>query len=1339
MKQEIKVLTHFHTDFSKFDSAAFVEDMVQRGAELGAEAMAISEHGVMTSIEPFLDACKAHQIQPILGVEAYLQEDGEEGRSHLVLYAKNMDGYHAIAKAVSASNERLDASGFPRMNFEILERFFGKGSQGEGNVIATTACISGPFARILLHDRFLEEKKLRLQENFQKKYRFMDINQFIQIYREKERRIEAIKRNVKELQEEKRECKKRAERKFGLAQKRVDKLKGTDTYEGAKRELEAEKEICAKAKEKVRELEAQIKELQTTMRLQKKDFAEAKKMYTKCEHLQQQCQTLTENQWGREEMQNHFLDTLYRFLRIFGKNLWVEVQNHGMKEEAMVMPYLVSVAQAYQLQLIAANDAHMVYGTPRDIYARECMKSLRFNKWSPCSESEKQLYIKTDAELKHALLGLNLSEEVVDLAMAGCVRLKDECHMEFVQENHYPKFSNEPGYDANKELEMAAWKGFYEKIKHPTKEYQERMKYEIHIIQSMGYSDYHLIVKDFLEVGRKIGNLPKKKFQYLKDHVLEMDYQTFMEFIDTNQTYFGYSIGPGRGSAAGSLVCYCLGITNLDPIENDLLFERFLNPERVSMPDIDSDIHTEVRPILIEYVKKKYGEHSVCCIMTEGRNQTKASVRSAGRIVGSRYYQDSAALYSVADQIGKAIPDSVKKIEDCKEDLLLEFQGDKTVRAILDTAEVIQGRLFTHGMHAAGVVISDNGDIREYIPLMYNEANRQFTSQCDMIKIEENGLLKMDFLGLKNLDIITDAIRLIYERTGKKINLDHLDMEDRQVYHEIYSRGDTNSVFQVESNGMKDMLRKFQPESFADICLLVAMYRPGPMEFIPGVIEVKHGRKKVSYAATQLKDILSPTYGAIVYQEQVQKIFQVLAGYSLGQADLVRRAMSKKKDKLLEKERAAFVSGDQERNIVGCLANGISEEVANKLFDQMKDFAKYAFNKSHAAVYAKTSYITAYLKHYYPLEYLTAVLNHTENDKAGPIFENILAYGYRVLPPDVNHSMKDFTLEGNDVRFGLSHIPNIGKECEELIKEREKEPFASYSDFYLRVKPKKKLFDNLLKTGGFDTFGSRKGVIDASGFLKQWMKEMDTLNMSIEKNEKAFLAEKNQTKKKKLIETMKKQKQLKRHLEEDLEYYQIPKELDDVMQNLKDEYELLGLFLGSHPMNYVENQGSNVSEVVKQPHRAKEIITMTGLVLNVRILKTRKDQKDFAIFDFGDQSHKIQVVCFPKNYEKLKQHLCDFSVLNIQCKVGEKDGEVQYYLENVIPTFTSQTKLILEIPCYAQWGAYREMIEDYRVDNGCQLLIYTKKERYIGTYQRLVSSNILKDQRFVMERIETDL
>lgn len=1360
----LKIVNHFHTDASKFDSAALVKDMVKKAAEYGAEAMAITEHGNMASMEEFLDCCKEYGIKAIPGVEAYYRNpELPFKRSHLVLHAKNLKGYHQIAKAVTESNHYLEKEIYPIMNDEILMKFFGPGSEGYGNVIATSACMGGPLATILLHNAGVIKKCNNKMINFGEKYH-IPLNNFqgiMNTQKEEEALLDQMLEEKKLLTQKKTAFKKIADQKFTAKKNRIARLEGTPSYETMLTQLNQEMEYAKNAALIVKKLTQEVKEKQKEISKQRNVVKQGKNLTGKITNLLQRVEKDKSTCIPEESIEKCMETQLQRLIYTFGKNnFWIEVQNHGIPEELKVMPILVQYAKKYGLQTISANDAHMVNNSEDDFHAREIMRSAENGTWRPLDKYARELYIKTDEELRSILSELDISAEDVEAAMQGSYRLIKECNVVFKKEEHYPKFLKDGG-DINAELEKVAYAGLKEKGLDQDPIYQKRIRYELNIIESMGYADYHMIVKDFLEVGRLIGKLTPKNLQYLKEHVDEMSLDQFMSYINENANYIGYSIGPGRGSAAGSLVCFCLGITSIDPIKNNLLFERFLNPERVSMPDIDSDIHTEVRYLLIEYVKKKYGQHSTCCIMTQGRYQIKEAIRTAGRVLSVRYYKDKGVLLPLVNDIiamvEKANEQSIscegctkpcekclscqkifKKITEYVCANVLETD-QKLSRAILYDASLIYGRLYSYGMHAAGVVIADNGDVREYIPLLNNVKKKQWTSQCDMVKIEENGLLKMDFLGLRNLNVLTDTIRMVYERTGRILDFDHMEMNDKQVFEQIFAKGDTNSVFQFESNGMKDMLKRFKPSSFEDLAILVAMYRPGPMQYIDSVIEVKHGRKKVSYATPALKEILEPTYGAIVYQEQVQQIFQKLAGYSLGQADLVRRAMSKKKEKVLEKERVAFVYGDVKRRINGCKNNGITENVANQLFDEMMEFAKYAFNKSHACAYAKVSYATAYCKYYYALEYLTATLNYTDIKKAQPIFEDLSRYKIKVLAPDINLSQLDFVIYDEKILFGFTHIPNVGVDSEKLIQIRKTGKFVSFLDFFVRVRPGKSLFKNLLNAGAFQKFGSRQTITEAKDYYENQLKLLESKKNEIERAEKEFLKKKTEAQKKRAMEKIKKLKAAYKIAEDEFEHYVAPFYEPDHLKDLADEYELLGVFVSGHPMDHIETDYS-VSKVLRYSYQRKVKIKLTGVILNKNEFITRKTQQEMCSFDFEDQEKRINVVCFAQKYSKYKEQIQDFSVMSLICSIGynKNDGSMQFYLEEVLEEVKEKNaELLLEIPEADQWNEYALQVRSYQKQQGCKLLIYCRKENVVSSCQFTVSIQILEDEilRSHMEKL----
>lgn len=1034
---------HNHTMYSLHDSAMTPEELVLRAKELGAENVTLTDHGTLLGVEPFMEAGAKHGINTIPGVEAYT-----EHRAHLVIVAVNYDGYLAISKAMRDANECIEipkfntTMSFPIMTDAILEKHF----KGNRNVFATSACIGGPAGQILLREKWKEE--LRAKEDRELK----ELESASERYLSDGKEAAAMADEVKKLKEEKKTL---ASATGKSALKKLEKLKkeemdgqvsffaNANPYEEAKRRFD-------QMKAALENVEQRIRDTMSAMAAAKKEASSLKKQREKYLSLKKEIESREIE--SEDDLREQAVERI-RFLKGIFPRFYIEMQNHGSPMEEYAMKILAGIAEEEGIPLIAANDAHMA--KREDIEARQVMRYGYFNRHQGMSDMDRELYLKTDEELGSAIgqvIGPDKAKEAVD-----ALSILDECHVIFPDGKHYPSIEKSVSFDAlleKKKKEMIAMGEWDE-------EHESRLAHETAVIKKMGYVDYHLVVWDFCNEIRELGTIPKEAYADMPT-----DFHEIGAWIKENKYRSGLCVSPGRGSAVGSLVCYMLGITNVDPLKYGLLFERFLNPERVSMPDIDTDVKKSMRPVMIRYLKWKYGERAVASIATESTYAGKKAVQDAGRDRASELFS-GISVKKDRDEAKRAYMSRVFKMSDLlsndatisDSEELREFASkDKELQIVLERAKLIEGKVWGTGIHAGGVVISDNDDISDYMPLAWNEENHVWALQGNMFRVENRGLLKMDLLGLNTLDCISDALRMIEERTGKLIDISRVPFE-KEVFDNIYSSGRTNSVFQFESDGMKQILRRFRPSCIEDVILLNAAYRPGPMQYIDDIIERKHGRKATVYEIPELKPILNETYGACIYQEQVMQIFQSLAGYTLGQSDLVRRAMSKKKEEKLKVERAAFVHGDPERNIPGCEARGIDPEAADRLFDEMMDFARYAFNKSHATAYTMVSYYTAWLKYHYPTEFLCSMFNNKEQAKYEPIIEDCFLYDIDLLPPDINRSKYSFCVEGeNGIRFGFSGIAGIGTSTEKTLNriirgrsgEDFEEPYVSMKDFLAR-------------------------------------------------------------------------------------------------------------------------------------------------------------------------------------------------------------------------------------------------------------------------------------------------
>ena len=797
---------------------------------------------------------------------------------------------------------------------------------------------------------------------------------------------------------------------------------------------------------------------------------------------------------------------------IFGEDgFYLELQDHGIRNQAIVNESLLRLHEETGIPLVCTNDCH--YLAPEDAEAHDILLCIQTGK---LVEDEKRMryeprnfYVRSTEEME------KLFSRYPD-AVENTERIAALCNLEFTfGKYHLPEFKVPEGEQAQTYIRKLCEEGFAAKYlgKHP--EYHRQLEYELNMIEKMGFTDYFLIVSDFVRFARSEG-IP---------------------------------VGPGRGSAAGSMVSYCLDITDIDPMKYSLYFERFLNPERVSMPDIDMDFGDTRRDEVVDYVRRKYGEDRVAQIVTFGTMAARGAIRDVGRVLNLPYAEVDVVAKQVPSGPGAlhiTLDDALRLSKQLKD----MYDGDERVKKLIDTAKSLEGIPRHASTHAAGVVITKD-PVYTYVPLAKNDET--IVCQYTMVTLEELGLLKMDFLGLRNLTVLEDAVAMV-RRREPDFSLAQVPEDDQAVY-EMLTQGKTSGVFQMESAGMTGVCVGLKPQTIEDLTAIVALYRPGPMESIPRFIACKHNPKLVSYKHPALEPILSITYGCIVYQEQVMQIFQQLAGYSLGQADMVRRAMSKKKAKDIAKEQEAFLHGDQARGIAGCVSNGIPEDIAQAIYDEIYDFANYAFNKAHAVCYAVVAYQTAWFKLHYPKEYMAALLTSVL-DVTGKVAEYIgecREMGIALLPPDVNKSFDSFTVEEEGIRFGLVAIKNIGRGfIQGVVKEREASgPFTGFQDFCQRMYGtdiNKRAVENLIRAGAFDRFGAYRSqlaavsdkVLDSIGGSRRQNVEgqIDFFGMSAPAAQRPVSA---------------------LHLPDIPEYA-----LDERM---RQEREVTGLYLSGHPMN----------------------------------------------------------------------------------------------------------------------------------------------------------------------------
>ena len=956
-----------------------------------------------------------------------------------------------------------------------------------------------------------------------------------------------------------------------------------------------------------------------------------------------------------------------RYEEIFGKgNFFLELQDHGIPAQKTVNQGLLRMSRDLGMDLVATNDIHYILAedaVPHDILL--CIQTgKKVSDENRMRYEGGQYYCKSEAEMR-ALFPY--AQEAID----NTHRIADRCNVEIeFGVTKLPRYDVPEGYDAWGYLNKLCQDGMAKRYPEDDETLQERLRYELDVIHNMGYVDYFLIVWDFIH--------------FAKSH--------------------GIMVGPGRGSAAGSIVAYCLEITNIDPIRYDLLFERFLNPERVSMPDIDIDFCFERRQEVIDYVVEKYGKDQVVQIVTFGTLAAKGVVRDVGRVLDLPYARCDAIAKMIPGDLGMTLEKALRQSPELRE----AYQQDDEVKYLIDMSMRLEGLPRHTSMHAAGVVIGQRA-MDEFVPLS-RAADGTITTQFTMTTLEELGLLKMDFLGLRTLTVIQNAVELVERGHGVHLDVEHLDYDDKEVLASI-GTGKCDGIFQLESAGMKSFMKELKPENLEDIIAGISLYRPGPMDFIPKYLKGKNDKGAITYDCPQLEPILGPTYGCIVYQEQVMQIVRDLAGYTMGRSDLVRRAMSKKKASVMEKERQNFVYGNPEEGVAGCISRGISEQTANRIYDEMIDFAKYAFNKSHAACYAVVAYQTAYLKYYYPSEFMAALMTSVM-DNITKVSEYILTcrqMGIAILPPDINEGMSGFSVSGGAIRYGLSAIKSVGRSVvESIIQEREEHGlFTSLDDFVERMSGRelnKRTLENFIKSGALDSLpgNRRQKTMIAPELMDQ----------------------KNKDKKNSLAGQM---SLFDFAGEEEKEQFQVtmpPVAEFPKAELLAYEKEILGVYLSGHPMDeYLEIWKNSVTArttdflVDEETGRAAVAdgarVRIGGMIAG-KVVKTTKTGKMMAFLTVEDLVGSVEVLVFPRDYENKRQLMNEDDRVFIEGRASIGDDPVgKLICEQVIPFDAVPRELWLKFAGKDEYDALSPRIMDIlKTSEGSDtVVLYLERER----------------------------
>lgn len=908
------------------------------------------------------------------------------------------------------------------------------------------------------------------------------------------------------------------------------------------------------------------------------------------------------------------------YLDIFGEgNFYLELQNHGIADQKIVNAGLIKMSQETGIPLICTNDVH--YIRQEDWEAHDVLLCIQTGK--TINDENRMRYEGNCFHLKSAL-EMNKLFSYVPEAIENTNKIAERCNVEFTfHELKLPQYDVPDGFTAEQYLQKITFDGFKKRYPNPSDELIDRLEYEFNTIVKMGYVDYFLIVWDYIK--------------FAKDN--------------------GITVGPGRGSAAGSVVAYSLDITTIDPIKYDLIFERFLNPDRVSMPDIDVDFSDERRQEVIDYVTEKYGSDKVAQIITFGTMAARAAIKDVGRALD--------VPYADADRISKMVPAelnmTIDKALGMNPELKNEYENDEDVKKLIDMSRKLEGLPRHASTHAAGVVICGK-PVVDYVPLYVSDKGT--STQFTMNTLEELGILKMDFLGLRTLTVVENAVNEIKRTHGIDVDIDSLEYDDPKVY-EMIAQGKTEGVFQMESGGMKQFMKELKPTHFEDIIAGISLYRPGPMDFIPKYVRGKNSGEKIQYTSPELEPILKNTYGCIVYQEQVMQIVRDLAGYSLGRSDLVRRAMSKKKTKVMAEERKNFVYGI-EGEVSGCLAKGIPAKTAEKIFDEMTDFAKYAFNKSHAACYAVLTYQTAWLKTYYPVEFMAALMTSVMDNtaKVAGYIDTCKHMGIELLPPDINEGFGGFSVSGNKIRFGLAAIKSVGLPAvKALVAEREKNgKYKGLTDFCSRLigqEVNKRMVENLIYAGAFDSFGGTRRQ-----YMSVYKSVMDGLAQSKKNNIEGQLN---------LFDMGSESEE--HDASDDFPYAEeFPEK-----ERLSFEKIVLGIYISGHPLlefidvldkkvnvHCADFLESNIEDGLSEIYDGQKI-KIGGFIADKSVKFTRNNAQ-MAFIRLEDMTGSTEIIVFPKSFDKFSKYLYEDRVIIVEGRAAISEGEApRIVCENIIP------------------------------------------------------------------------
>ena len=1175
-----------------------------------------------------------NSIQFIPGIEAYIA-DGNNDRMHICLYASDWLGTQILFKLNNRS-QLNKSKGFPQLSFNLLEEYVGAGKEGHGHVIATSACIAGHLSRILLKPQSIEEKIASLKEKIAG---MSGVNP--SVLKEFEEMLRKTELRLADARTERNEAKKAVGKDFTQrikkCEEKIESLTKNLSSCDEQYKQERIKADIEKAREKLSELiesksqndllagsypekDKLYSELNISIKNIKEEIKNLKKNIEPALKLQSQIDVLLKERESLGNVYENAKQIALRYNQIFGQgNYYIELQKHGISDEDYVYPLLIKLSKETGIPLTCANDVH--YATAEDKHKRDIIASTRFNQpieFVANQAGNGELYFKTDEQMK------KLFSDVPE-AIENTSRIAERCNVFYKKEMHLPVFDTKSDLTPIEYLENYARKNIpvrYPDYDSKSEEWKQtlenRLAYELGVIERMGYASYIAIVQDFIRYAKDIGGAEK--------------------------------VGPGRGSAAGSLVCFLTDITDIDPLRYDLLFERFLNPDRVSMPDIDTDFAPSIRNKVVEYVDELYkykGEYdellrnSTCNIYTESMLGGRSAIRSVARVTG--------VPIDVADRIAKQIPSvpgmTVSKALTEDEEFKKLYSSNAEARKLIDETLLVEGIPDHTSVHAAGIIIADK-PVSEYAPLFWSESCNGWVIQCDMLSCEKDiGLLKMDFLTLKNLDIISTASEFVRQHKDRSFDITSVNKaDDNSVITKIYAKGDTNGVFQFESAGMKQTLISFKPACIDDVILLNAAYRPGPQQYIPEITDIKHGKKNPAYLVPEMQEILSVTYSKPIYQEQIQQIFHRIAGFSLGEADIIRRAMSKKHLEELEKYKDKFFEGFKLRKV--------KEKDIEAFWAELLEFASYAFNKSHSAAYSILSYQTAYLKAYFTAAYMTSLLCYSPLDKIPLYIRNAKESGVITYNPDINKSDVNFTLDGNNILFGLGNIKSVKTGALAIIEERnEHGTFKSFKDLIIRAcisGIKKSVINCLILSGAMDSLCRNRKVY--SEVLEDFYESCKGVIKKLKSKEDNLPFNQLYTK---VCETW---------------VAPIVPSGQNFTKEIALEYEkeYLGYYASGHPLDDKEKLlAANSNTKIAAIDDSTDDCIICGRVTNKVILRRRSDGKEMCKFTLEDLTGEVECICFTREYDKYRGFIEDGSIISVMGK-AEVETEINSDEEAVV-------------------------------------------------------------------------